>query len=138
MALTSLSTSLPLLTFLCESLRFSIIVFVCHSAQNFRMLSALLVVSQHPWQPLHLTQPAPLSICSPFALPPIPFIRVLPFSLMRCEFIAKCIALSFCGFCAVLAPCQRRLWQPVGLSAVKQRRHRRTHNAHKAHDRSFC
>lgn len=88
--------------------------------------------------PYTATSPPP----SPFAVPLLPLmaipIQVLSFSLIRCEFIAKCIALSFFGFCAVLSPSQRRPWQPVGLSAVKQRRHRRTHSAHKTHGQSFC
>lgn len=93
------------------------------SAQNFRILLALLVVSlpfcaslSHSLFPLYL----PLC-CTP------PFMHGLRFRLMRCEFIAKC------NTRCLLSPLSH--FCSLGLSAVKQRRHRRTRQTR---SKAFC
>lgn len=103
------------------------------SAQNFRILLALLVVSL-PFCASPSTLSLSLSLSSPLCLPHCctpPFIHGLRFRLMRCEFIAKCNTRCLLSF-----PLSLSLFlTSLGLSAVKQRRQRRTRQTR---SKAFC
>lgn len=118
------TTSLPLLTFFCETLRFSIIVFVCQAHRIFEC-------SAHCWWSVSIHGNRCFTPLLPFinshshSESSIQFNALRIYRKMHCALVLRLL-------CSHL-PFQPRLWLPVGLSAVKQRRHRRTHNAHKAH-----
>lgn len=109
------SAALPLLTFLRAASIFCPLYLCVPSAQNFRILLALLVVSLPSPSPSHSS--LSLSLLSVAR----PFIHGLRFRLMRCEFIAKCNTRS----ASLSLFLSASLLLLLGLSAVKQRRHRR-------------